>query len=84
MPDKCGKLGEQTTVSSSFILSKSASEMMTTKSQTGLVAMRHGSERSEGRTGWDFLALGVAVIVGLAAALFAVHPLRVDVVSRTT
>jgi len=42
---------------------------MTTNSQTGPVAMRNGSERSEGRTGWDIVALGVAVIVGLVACV---------------
>jgi len=42
---------------------------MTTNSQAGPVARRSGSERSEGRTGWDLVALGVAVIVGLVACI---------------
>jgi hypothetical protein len=60
---------EQATVSSSVKLSKRARETMSTNSQAGPVARRSGSERSERRTGWDFVALGVAVIVGLAACV---------------
>jgi tetratricopeptide (TPR) repeat protein len=42
---------------------------MTTNGQTAPATMRNGSEQSKGRTGRDFVALGVPVIVGLVACV---------------